>query len=101
MVPIQQSDVETPLNGRKPSSSMSSLTVMPTSTRHCDISALGETTLIQSARNSYTGAWYVREPKQCAGVAAFKAFGKEGATDTYTFELVGMGGPQRAQQLRG
>ena len=59
--------------------------------RTLDIAALGETSLIRSARNEYTGSWYVREPRAHAGVAAFKAFGAEGAADTYTFELVAMG----------
>jgi len=60
-------------------------------TRTRQIAALGMTTLVQSQRHKYTGAWYVREPREHAGVAAFKAFGHENASDTYTFELVERG----------
>lgn len=59
--------------------------------RLLDIAALGQATLVRSARHAYTGSWYVSEPSQHAGLAAFKTFGREGAPDTYTFELVGMG----------
>ena len=62
-----------------------------TQSRQRDVAALGDTTLVQSARHGYTGAWYVADPKQCAGLAAFKVFGKEDASDAYTFELVAMG----------
>ena len=59
--------------------------------RLLDVAALGQATLIRSARHAYTGSWYVTEPSEHAGVAAFKSMGKEGDPDTYTFELVGMG----------
>ena len=58
-----------------------------------DVANLSEATLVRSPRHSYTGAWYVSEPKSCAGLAAFKTFGKEGSSDAYTFELIGVGNP--------
>ena len=59
--------------------------------RLLDVEALGEATLVRTPRNTYTGAWYVSSGHRNAGVAAFKAFGKEGQPGTYTFELVGFG----------
>ena len=59
--------------------------------RRREVSALGDAKLVRSERHAYTGAWYVSEPCEHAGVAAFKAFGKEGSDDTYTFELIAMG----------
>ena len=57
-----------------------------------DVRGLGERcTLVQSRRHEYTSAWYVREPRRFAGLAGFKAFGKEGGADTYTFELIAAG----------
>ena len=61
------------------------------SSRLLDVTALGESILVRNDRQRYTGSWYVGEPKEHAGVAAFKAFGREGSPDTYTFELVGFG----------
>ena len=61
------------------------------SDRRCDVAALGETLLVQSARHSYTGAWYVQAPARHAGVAGLKYFGTEGDPSTYRFELVAMG----------
>ena len=59
--------------------------------RDKDVPAVGTAQLYQSRRMSYTNAWYLREPRRLAGVAAFKAFGVEGGADTYTFELAGFG----------
>ena len=61
------------------------------------IGAIGDATLVQTPRHSYAGSWYVSEPKEYAGLAAFKAFGVEGASDTYTFELVATGRGHDAQ----
>lgn len=53
---------------------------------------LGRATLVQSRRHQYTSAWYIREPRNLAGVAAFKEFREAGnAGSPYTFELIGMG----------
>jgi len=51
----------------------------------------GRATLVQSRRHAHTNAWYIREPRRHAGLAAFKAFGAEGGPHTYTFELVALG----------
>ena len=59
--------------------------------RRREVAALGPARLVRSERHGYTGAWYVSEPREHAGVAAFKAFGEEGGDDTYTFELVATG----------
>jgi len=60
-------------------------------TRTREVTALGRATLVQSPRHNYTSSWYVQEPRRYAGLAAFKAFGPEKASSTYTFELVRMG----------
>lgn len=62
-----------------------------TKTRQREVSALGRATLVQTQRHNYTASWYVREPQRYAGVAAFKTFGSERSTSTFTFELIGMG----------
>ena len=38
------------------------------------------------------------EPKEHVGVAAFKAFGQEGAPGTYTFELMRIGTADELEQ---
>ena len=53
--------------------------------------ARGDATLVRTPRHEYSGAWYISEPEEHAGVAAFKAFGVEGAPGTYTFQLVATG----------
>ena len=45
-------------------------------------------TLIRTQRLRHTNAWYVREPREHMGVAAFKTFGSD---EAYTFQLVGFG----------
>jgi len=60
--------------------------------RELDVRGVGERALlVQTQRHEYTGAWYVSAPRRLAGLAAFKAFGKEGLADTFTFELISMG----------
>lgn len=63
-----------------------------------DVTALGESILVRNDRQRYTGAWYVGEPKEHVGVAAFKAFGQEGAPGTYTFELMRIGTADELEQ---
>ena len=53
--------------------------------------AFGRMSLVQSRRHEYTGAWYITEPRSLAGLAAYKSFGREGAPDSFTFELIEMG----------
>jgi len=58
----------------------------------------GPTGLVQTRRDSHTGAWYACEPPQHAGLAAFKVFADGGFANEntegkahYSFELVEMG----------
>eukprot|EP00966_Prymnesium_polylepis_P159822 3693874-Prymnesium_polylepis.1 len=55
-----------------------------------DVASVGAARLVQTRRHTYTNAWYVLEPREHRGVAAFKAFGREGE-DAFTFELVAFG----------
>ena len=59
--------------------------------REKEVAAVGRASLIQSRRHQYTNAWYIREPRRHAGVAGFKAFGVEGRSETFTFELIATG----------
>ena len=58
-------------------------------------------TLIRSRRLQHTKAWYVREPREHSGLAAFKAFGSAEYPMSYTFELVDFGDDIRATKATG
>ena len=63
-----------------------------TATRTREVTALGGRAVCsQSRRHCYTNAWYVREPRRLAGTAAFKSFGPEGGSESFTFELISTG----------
>lgn len=74
------------------------MTALPTpativETRTREVAALGgRSTLVRTKRHGYTDAWYVREPRKHAGLAAYKAFGdEEQPGGAFTFELIAMG----------
>ena len=48
--------------------------------------SMGRALCVQTRRHGYTDAWYVREPRSHAGVAAFKSFG-----GGFTFQLTAAG----------
>ena len=69
-------------------------------TRTQEVTALGGRAVCsQSRRHRYTGAWYVREPRRLAGTAAFKSFGPEGGSDSFTFELTETGSDPLAAEV--